>query len=99
MRHVQQRTRCVPLNTHVFGSSETCKGYESAGLCDLGLVVVFDKKYLIRFQTAESRTLTMRSEVGDTPDGVALNFNIRAQHLTNQRLETPQFDDEKLVVR
>ena len=42
---------------------------------------------------------TMRREVGDTTNGVALNFYIWAEHLPNERLESAEPDDEELVVR
>lgn len=42
--------------------------------------------------------LTMRREVGDAPDGVALHLDVGAQHLTDQGLESSQLDDRDLVL-
>ena len=44
------------------------------------------------------RKLTMRSQIGHTTNGIALNFDVRAQHLSNKRLQASQFDDKKLVI-
>src|SRR6266567_8589004 len=43
-------------------------------------------------------TLTMGGEICDTTNRVALNFNVGAKHLTDQRLQTSKLDDEQLVV-
>ena len=40
----------------------------------------------------------MSSKVGNAAYSVALNFDIRAEHLPDERLETAQLDDEQLVV-
>ena len=41
----------------------------------------------------------MRCKIGDTAHGVALNFNVGAEHLPDERFETAEFDYEQLVVR
>ena len=41
MRHVEESTGSITLNSHVFGACEASKWDESAGLCDLCLVVVY----------------------------------------------------------
>jgi hypothetical protein len=43
--------------------------------------------------------LTMRSEVGDASDGVALDFNVGREHLTDQRIQSAELDDQDLVLR
>ena len=40
----------------------------------------------------------MRSEVGDTSNGIALNFNVGAEHLTDKRLKTTKLDNEQFIV-
>lgn len=40
----------------------------------------------------------MSSEIGDTPDSIALDLDVRAEHLANQGFEAAQFDNKKLVV-
>ena len=40
----------------------------------------------------------MRCQIGDTTNGIALHFDVRAQHLSNKRLQASQFDDKKLIV-
>jgi hypothetical protein len=42
---------------------------------------------------------TVCSQVSDTADGVALDFDIRAEHLTDQGLEATELDDQELVLR
>lgn len=42
---------------------------------------------------------TVRREVGDTTDGVTLNFHVWTEHLANQWLETAELDDEKFIIR
>lgn len=42
--------------------------------------------------------LTMSSQIGDTTNSIALDFDVRAEHLSNKRLQAAQFDDEKLVI-
>ena len=46
----------------------------------------------------ENGRLTVRSQIGDTTNGIALDFDVRAQHLSNKWLQASQFDDEKLVI-
>ena len=41
MRHVEESTGGIALNPHVFGACEASERDESAGLCDLCLVVVY----------------------------------------------------------
>ena len=41
----------------------------------------------------------MGSKVGHATDSVALNLNIRAEHLTDERLESVELDDKQLVFR
>ena len=43
--------------------------------------------------------LTMGSQVRDTTNSVALNLNIRAQHLADEGFKTSELDDQELVVR
>jgi len=40
----------------------------------------------------------MGSEIRDTTNRIALDFNVGAKHLTDQRLQTSKLDDEQLVV-
>jgi hypothetical protein len=40
----------------------------------------------------------MRGEVGDTADGVALDLDIRAEHLPDERFESTKFDNEEFVL-
>ena len=40
----------------------------------------------------------MSGQVCHTPNGVALNFDVGAQHLTDERLQASQFDNEQLVI-
>ena len=44
------------------------------------------------------RKLTMRSQIGHTTNGIALNFDVRAQHLADESLQTTKLDDEQLVL-
>ena len=48
---------------------------------------------------ADSRIRTMCGQIGNTSDSVALNFNIRAEHLPNKRFKSAQLDNQELVVR
>lgn len=41
----------------------------------------------------------MRSEVRDAPDSITLDLNIGRQHLSDERRETSQLNDEDLVLR
>jgi hypothetical protein len=41
MRHVEESTGSIALNSHVFGACEASERDESAGLCDLCLVVIY----------------------------------------------------------
>lgn len=41
----------------------------------------------------------MGSEVCDASDSITLNLNIGRQHLTDERRQTSQLDDEDLVLR
>lgn len=41
----------------------------------------------------------MRSEVCDAPYSITLNLNVGRQHLTDERRETSQLNDEDLVLR
>jgi len=41
---------------------------------------------------------TVSGEVGDASYGVALNFDVGREHLTDERIETSQSDDESLVL-
>lgn len=47
-------------------------------------------------KSRESR-LTVCRKVRDATDSVALNFDIWAEHLSNQGLEATQLDNEELV--
>lgn len=40
----------------------------------------------------------MCGEVRYAPNGVALHFNIRAEHLTNEWLQSPESDDKQFVL-
>ena len=40
----------------------------------------------------------MGSQVRYTSNGIALDFDVRAEHLANERLQAAEFDDEKLVL-
>jgi hypothetical protein len=40
----------------------------------------------------------MGSEIRDTTNRVALDFNVGAKHLTDQWLQTSKLDDEQLVI-
>lgn len=40
----------------------------------------------------------MSSQVSDTSNGVALNFDVGTQHLPDQWFEPTEFHDEKLVI-
>lgn len=40
----------------------------------------------------------MSSKVGNAAYSITLNLNVWAEHLPDERLETAQLDDEKLVV-
>ena len=42
--------------------------------------------------------VTMRRKVRNTSDSIALNLNIWAQHLTDERLKTSKLHDQELVV-
>jgi hypothetical protein len=42
---------------------------------------------------------TVCSQVSDTADSVALNFDVRAEHLTDQGLEATELDDQELILR
>lgn len=41
---------------------------------------------------------TVGGEVGDASDGVALHLNVGREHLTDERIETSQSNDESLVL-
>lgn len=41
---------------------------------------------------------TVGSEVGDTTNCIALDFNIRTQHLANEGFQAAKLDNEELVV-
>jgi hypothetical protein len=43
------------------------------------------------------RKHTMCSEIGDTSNGITLNFYVGAQHLAYERLEPAQLDNKQLV--
>jgi hypothetical protein len=53
----------------------------------------------MRCYAQSARIRTVRSQIGNTSDRVALNFNIRAEHLPNERFESTELDDQELVVR
>ena len=40
----------------------------------------------------------MRGKVCYAADGIALHFDVRAQHLADERLQTTKLDDEQLVL-
>lgn len=40
----------------------------------------------------------MSGQVGDASDGVALYFDVRAEHLTDEGFKTAKRDDEELVL-
>jgi len=42
--------------------------------------------------------ITVSCQVGHTTNGVTLDFDIGAQHLTYQWFQTTKFDNEKLVI-
>lgn len=76
MSHIQQSPCSISLDTHVIRSCHASKRYESAGLGDLGLVLI------------------VCGQVGYAPDSIALHFDVRAQHLTDQRLQSAKSDDQ-----
>ena len=41
---------------------------------------------------------TVRCEVGDAPDGVALDLHIWREHLTDEGFESTELDDRELVL-
>ena len=40
----------------------------------------------------------MRSKIRDAAHCIALNLDIRAQHLTNKRLQAAELDNKELIV-
>lgn len=40
----------------------------------------------------------MCGEVGHTSHGIALHFDVRAEHLANERLKTTKLHNQKLIV-
>jgi hypothetical protein len=40
----------------------------------------------------------MCSKIGDTSDGIALHLHVGTEHLTYERLEPAQLDNEQLVL-
>jgi hypothetical protein len=40
----------------------------------------------------------MSGQVGDAPDGVALDFDVGREHLTDQGLEASELNDRHLVL-
>jgi hypothetical protein len=42
---------------------------------------------------------TVCSQVSDTADCVALDFDVRTKHLTDQGLEATELDDQELILR
>lgn len=61
-------------------------------------IAIHRKKERTGFVVLENGRLTVRSQIGDTTNGIALDFDVRAQHLSNKWLQASQFDDEKLIV-
>lgn len=44
------------------------------------------------------KQLTVGGEVGDAPDRVALDLDVRRQHLADEGLESAELDDRELVL-
>ena len=60
----------------------------------LSSVNLFNKKSLHRVTP-----LTMCCQVCYATNGIALNLNVGAEHLTNERFESAELDYQQLVVR
>lgn len=54
MCHIEQGTRCISLDTEIFGAGQSGKGDESPGLCDLGLIVIYDQSNERESQTRKA---------------------------------------------
>jgi hypothetical protein len=46
----------------------------------------------------KNQEYTMCGKIGNTPDGIALHFHVWAKHLTYERLEPAQLDNEQLIL-
>ena len=49
-------------------------------------------------RSSASQEHTMSGQIRNTSNSVALNFNIRAQHLPNKRFQSAQSDDQQFVL-
>jgi hypothetical protein len=41
----------------------------------------------------------MRSQIRYTPDGIALYLDIRGEHLSNKRFQSPQSNNQEFIFR
>ena len=66
---------------------------------DLAILVLLSSVYQLR-NNSLSRSLvhTMGSEISNTTNCIALNFDIRAQHLADKRFQAAELYNEEFVV-
>ena len=98
VRHVEQSASRVTLNPHILRASEAGQRNQCTRLGDLRLVVVYGQAVSLIETCCTRDQLTMRREIGHAADRVALNLHVRTQHLSDQRFQSTQFDNEQLVV-
>ena len=98
MGHIEQRTGRISLNSHVLGSGQPSKGDESTGLGNLRLVIVYEIISVARVMAEQNQRHTMCCKIGYASDRIALHLHVGTKHLTYERLEPAQLDNEQLVL-